>query len=122
MFAVEFSAECRQPAPLARSLCGKAKRQDETADGSYFTSGQPPSFRGRNALSAGIVAATLKTSHSLIDSAGVLTCSKYIGCVLRPSSRIEPFPNNGSSAGSAFIAATIARPSAGEPTFSTAFK
>src|SRR5262249_52400300 len=45
----------------------------------FATSGQPPSLSGRNACSASMVATTLNTSHSLLESAGVFTCNRYMG-------------------------------------------
>lgn len=51
--------------------------------------------------------------HSLgpLDSEGFFTSNRYAGWILRPSSRIVPLPNSGSSVGIAFIAATILAPS-----------
>ena len=43
------------------------------------------------------------------------TCKRYISCIARPSSRMVTWPNSGSSIGAAFMAATTARPSVGEP-------
>src|SRR5690606_17654372 len=88
----------------------------------YLTSGQLPSLIGRKAFSAGTVATTLRKSQSPFDSDGFLPSSRYIGCSLRPSARMEPLPNRGSSVGIAFIAATTALPSLADPTLSTALR
>src|SRR5262249_49051433 len=72
----------------------------------FLISGQPPSCSGRKAWSPGTVASNLYTSQDPFDSAGDLSCIRYISCTMRPSSRIRPFLAKKSLTGMAFILAT----------------
>src|SRR6266404_1398994 len=74
----------------------------------FFTRGQPPSCRGRNACSLGIVATIFARSHSLFDSSGVFACIRYMSRITRPSSRMRPFLVMKSLIGSSFILAMTA--------------
>src|SRR5262245_39402074 len=68
--------------------------------------GQPPAGSGRKALSRGTVASNLYTSQDPFDSAGVLSCIRYMSCTMRPSLRIRPSLAKKSLTGVAFILAT----------------